>query len=301
MKPDLSVKISRVRLRNPTVLCSGYLGTSAGTLLECAKNGAGAVTSKSCSLEPRKGHENPTVIHWDNIVMNAVGLSNPGVEHEIEELKIVKKEHVPLIASVFADGPESFAEVTERISEAKPDLIELNLGCPNVKACATFASRPDTAAEAVTAAKNSTKIPVYAKLSPNVSDIAGIAKACEDAGADGIAAINTVGPGMRIDVRARRFILSNKTGGVSGPGIKPIAIKCVYEISRSVEIPVIGMGGLLTGEDAAEFFMAGASAVGVGSALLFRGKDAFKKISSELSEFMKQEGYSKLDEITLRE
>ncbi|MEM3030804.1 MAG: dihydroorotate dehydrogenase [Candidatus Micrarchaeia archaeon] len=297
------MELCGVKLPNPTVLCSGYLGVSAGSLAMCARAGAGAVTSKSCSLEAKKGHELPAVIHWNNIVMNAVGLSNPGVEETVAELKEYKRmSRVPLIASVFADSPENFAKVAAGISEARPDFIELNLSCPHAaKGDILFADSPEAAAEVIARVKEAVKAPVFAKLSPNVRNIAAIAKACAEAGADGITAVNTLGPGMKIDIHARKPVLGNKFGGVSGPGLKPIAVKCVYDIARAVDVPIIGMGGILTGEDAVEFLMAGASAVGIGSALIWHGLGAFKAVSDGIDRFMQENGYSKIEELRLEE
>jgi len=299
----VAVELCGVKLSNPTVLCSGYLGVSAGTLAMCARAGAGAVTSKSCSLDAKMGHELPAVIHWDNIVMNAVGLSNPGIEEVMAELREFRRaSNIPLIASVFAGSPKDFAEAAGRIEEAGPDIIELNLSCPHAaKGDIVFADSPESAAEVVAEVREAVKVPVFAKLSPNVRSVAGIAKACVEAGADGITAVNTLGPGMKIDINARKPVLGNRFGGVSGPAIKPIAVKCVYDIARAVDVPVIGMGGILTGDDAIEFLMAGASAVGVGSALIWHGLGAFRAISDGIDRFMQENGYTKIEQLRLEE
>ncbi|MEW6329697.1 MAG: dihydroorotate dehydrogenase [Candidatus Micrarchaeota archaeon] len=304
MSPNfLETKLCGVRLANPTILASGYLGTSADLLARVAKSGAGAVTSKSCSLKARAGNPNPTVIAWENTIFNAVGLSNPGVEEEIEELRACKKiTKTPIIASIFEESVEGYGEVVARISEAKPDFIEVNLSCPHHKW--KFGKVPAVEAalarKVISRAKESTRIPIIAKLSPNVTDISEIARAVEEGGTDAISAINTFG-GMRINVHARKPILSNKFGGISGPSIKPMALKCVNDISRAVEIPVIGIGGIITGEDAIEFFMAGASAVGIGSAIYYRGMGAFKLICREMEGFMRAHGHKKLSELRLQE
>jgi dihydroorotate dehydrogenase (NAD+) catalytic subunit len=285
-----------VKLRNPTILASGFLGTTADLLVRVAENGAGAVTSKSCSLEPRKGHANPVVLDWGHGFINAVGLSNPGVEEEVKELKkATGKAGVPVIASIFADSVKNFGAIAEKISEAKPAFIEVNISCPNVESefGRPFSSDPAVAAEVTEAVKANTRIPIIVKLSPNVADIKSIAKAVEQAGADAISAINTAGPGMVIDVESAKPILANKVGGVSGPAIKPIAVKCVYDICSAVEVPVVGIGGVSTGIDAVEMMMAGATAVGIGSAVYYRGIGVFKEICSEMSSFMQSHGYSK--------
>jgi len=300
----LAAKLCNVELHNPTILNSGYLGVNSDALIRVAKTGAGAVTSKSCGPKPRDGHPNPTVLQFGDVIINAVGLSNPGADEEVPEiLRAVQESGVPVIASVFAEDAEGYVEVAKKISKAKPAFIELNMSCPNVQAemGIPFACDSRTAAEIVEMVKGAVSTPLIAKLSPNVPDIASIAKSVEEAGADAINAINTAGPGMVIDVDARKPVLANKFGGISGPGIRPIAVRCVWQISRAVEIPVIGTGGVITGRDAVEMMMAGASAVGVGAAIHYRGNNAFKLMCSEIEEFMKGTGYSKLEDLRIEE
>ncbi len=300
-EPSVETKLCGMKLKSPFILASGVWGCSAGTMIRAAKEGAGAVTSKSCSLEPREGHRNPTVVRVSEcITMNAVGLSNPGVGEEIEELKIAIKESAsPVIASIVGKKVEDYAEVARRISAAKPAMIEANISCPNVlREGKMFAASEQDAAEVTRAVKAATRIPVSMKISPNVTDIASIAKACEAAGADSITAINTVS-GMIIDPVARKPVLTNKIGGMSGPAIKPVALRCVYQISKAVGIPIIGTGGISTGKDAAEMLMAGATAVGVGTACYEGG--TFTRLNSELKDFMKRYKYSKLGELKLEE
>ncbi|MBM3229831.1 dihydroorotate dehydrogenase, partial [Candidatus Parvarchaeota archaeon] len=295
---DLSTRVCGLKLSNPTVLASGIWGTSGNLLVRAAKAGAGAVTSKSCSLKAREGHPNPTILLADEYALNAVGLSNPGARLEVEELKLAKaKAGVPIIASIFGNTMEDFASVAKIVLEAKPDAIEANISCPNVhKEGEMFACSAASASKVTGMVKEAAgKAPVLVKLSPNVTSIVQIAKSVEDAGADGIIAINTVS-GMLVDAHARRPILSNKFGGISGKAIKPVALKAVYEISRAVQIPVIGVGGVFSGLDAAEMLMCGASAVGVGTALSYR-ENAFASINSELAQFMSQNGYSKIREL----
>ncbi len=304
VKNLLATRLGKSELRNPTILNSGYLGVNSDALIRAAKMGAGAVTSKSCGQKPRKGHPNPTVLQFGDVIMNAVGLSNPGADEEVPEiLRAVQGAGVPVIASIFAESAEGYVEVAGKISKARPAFIELNMSCPNVQLemGIPFACDSRSAAQIVEMVKDTVKTPIIAKLSPNVPDIASIAKSVEEAGADAINAINTVGPGMVIDVEAKKPVLANKVGGISGPAVRPIAVRCVWEISRAVEIPVIGTGGILTGRDAVEMFMAGASAVGIGSALHYRGNESFKLICSEIEGFMKKNGYSKLGELRLEE
>jgi dihydroorotate dehydrogenase (NAD+) catalytic subunit len=202
---------------------------------------------------------------------------------------------VPLIASIFAETVEGFAEVARRVSKAEPDFIEVNISCPNVAAefGRPFAADPDSAAAVTRAVKGATYLPVVVKLSPNVTDIATIAQAVEAAGADAIAAINTVA-GMVIDVDCGQPILANRVGGLSGPAIRPIAVRCVYQIYQAVDIPIIGLGGVVDGRNAVEMIMAGATAVGVGSAVYYRGVDAFGEMAQEIASFMVEYGHKTL-------
>jgi dihydroorotate dehydrogenase (NAD+) catalytic subunit len=272
-------------------------------LLRVARAGAGAVTSKSCSLEPRVGHRNPTVLAWGAGLINAVGLTNPGVEAEVAELRRTKQGlrplHVALIASIFADSVDHFATVAERVCAGDPDLLEVNISCPNVDAefGRPFATDAHSAAAVTQAVKAVATCPVIIKLSPNVADIASIARAVEAAGADAIAAVNTLGPGMVIDICSGAPILSNRVGGISGPAIHPIAVRCVYDVCATVRIPVIGLGGVTTGRDALEMVMAGATAVGLGSVVYYRGLEAFHLVLDEMDALMQECGYASLDDI----
>jgi len=315
---DLSVELCGVRLRNPLVLASGIWGCCAGTLVRAARAGAGAVTAKSCSLHPRKGHPNPTVLDWGAGLINAVGLSNPGAAEERAILREAKQAlgpmGVPLIASVFGHSREDFRQAVRLVAQAEPDFVELNISCPNVESefGRPFALDPVASAGVTAAVRGIYTGGLLVKLSPNAPDIVEVARAVEDAGADGLTAVNTLGPGMIIDVRARRPVLANLVGGISGAALRPVAVRCVYEITQAVTIPVIGTGGVLTGEDAMEMIMAGATAVGIGSALHTDGshpgipecerpgvpgcEDAFSRILAELTELMDQEGYGSLDE-----
>jgi dihydroorotate dehydrogenase (NAD+) catalytic subunit len=300
--PDLSVELCGVRLRNPLVLAAGILGTGAQLLKRVADCGAGMVTTKSCGPAPRQGHPNPTVLDWGHGLINAVGLANPGVDEELEIIaearKLLAPSEVRLAASIFAETVDSFAEVASKVAQAQPDFIELNISCPNV---ASEMGRPFSCdagdASLVTAAvKQVTSIPLIVKLSPNVTDIAIIARAVEEAGADAIAAINTLGPGMIIDVHSGQPILANKVGGISGPAIRPVAVRCVYDIYEVVKIPIIGIGGVSDGRDALEMILAGATAVGVGSAVHYRGMDVFQTILDEMRAFMVEEDHATLDQ-----
>jgi dihydroorotate dehydrogenase (NAD+) catalytic subunit len=301
---ELAVDLCGVKLPNPLILVSGVLGTEAELLARVARAGAGAVTSKSCSLQPRLGHPNPTVLAWEHGLINAVGLANPGVEVEVEELVRTKVLLQPwgtaLVASIFADTVEGFSLVAARIAEAEPDLLEVNISCPNVhdEFGTPFAADTGASAEVTAAVKESVggRMPILVKLSPSVADITAIARAVEQAGADGISAVNTLS-GMIIDVQARRPILANRTGGVSGPAIRPVAVRCVYEICRAVMVPIVGMGGVSSGRDAAEMIMAGATAVGVGSAVYGQGPEVFGRIGNELASLVEELGYASVAEM----
>ncbi len=265
--------------------------------------GAGGITSKSCGPTPRSGHPNPTVLDWGPGLINAVGLANPGVEAEVSILRQAKARlqplGVPLIASIFAETVEGFAAVASQVSAAEPDLIEVNISCPNVAAefGRPFALDAGAAAQVTRAVKAATPIPISVKLSPNTADLIPIARAVVDAGADALTAINTLGPGMVIDLDSARPILANRVGGVSGPAIRPIAVRCVYELARAVDVPIIGTGGVTSGRDALEMVMAGAALVGVGSAVYWRGPQVFAAIEQEMRDWMAEHQVSSLDEI----
>ncbi|MBI4399701.1 dihydroorotate dehydrogenase [Candidatus Micrarchaeota archaeon] len=291
----LETEICGVKIQNPTILASGIRGIGSGSFTRAAKEGAGAAVSKSCCLQPRAGYASPTVLVHENMVLNAIGLANPGVEEEIKEIKTaLETSQIPIIASVFENSIETFGEVARKVSEANPHLIELDMSCPHVKGV-SFAYDADLAAKVTANVKENTKIPIIVKLSPNVSNIGNIAKKVEEAGADAISAINSAS-GMMIDIESGRPILGNKTGGLTGPAIKPIGVRCVYEICKTVNIPVLGIGGIMTGNDAIEYIMAGATAVQIGSGAYYR-KNIFKEVCKEIQDFMKSHGYSKLNDM----
>jgi len=300
-EPDLSVELCGIRLRNPLILASGILGTGPDLLVRVARAGAGAVTTKSCSLKPRKGHPNPTVLDWGHGLINAVGLANPGLEEMsriiAQAKELLKPLGVPLIASIFGGKTEEFAALARKLNSL-PDFIEVNISCPNVEAemGRPFATDARMAARVTAAVREASQVPVIVKLSPNVTDIAYIARAVEEAGADAISAINTVS-GMVIDIHSGRPVLANRIGGISGPAIKPIALRCIYEITRVVKVPVIGIGGVTSGKDALEMIMAGATAVGIGSAVYYRGVEAFGQIAGEMRDLMAELGYETLAEV----
>ncbi len=284
-----SIKFGSLTFKRNGVLASGILGVTGHSMASVANKGAGGITCKSISKNKRKGHPTPVVQVFENGLINAVGLSSTGVDNTNLELEIVrKKSDSVIIASVFGGTKEEFRETIELLENANIDAIELNISCPNVASefCTPFACSPTEASSVVKEVRNSTKLPLLVKLSPNFPGIGNIAKACEDSGADGITAINTVGPGMLIDINTFRPKLSNRTGGVSGPAILPIAVRNVYDIYKSVKIPIIGMGGVTNFEDAIQIIAAGATVYGIGTAVMYHGVEIFNKINGEINEYL---------------
>ena len=299
---DLSTNLCGVPLRNPTVLSSGILGLTHDVIVRVANAGAGAVTTKSSGLRPRPGYPNPVVLDWGPGLINAVGLSNPGVEVMVEEIRAAREQlrelGAPVIASIFEETLYDFGTVARFISEAQPDLIEVNISCPNVDARfqQMFGANSFVAAQATRRVKQNTDAPVLVKLSPNVTDLVEIARAVAEAGADGITAINSLGPGIILDIETCQPLLSHTTGGVSGPAIRPIAVRCVRDICQAVDVPVLAVGGVTTGRDVVEMILVGATAVGIGSAVAYRGIDVFQKVCDELEDYMRRHEYGSLDE-----
>jgi dihydroorotate dehydrogenase (NAD+) catalytic subunit len=290
-----------VDFQNPLVLASGILGVTGDSFHNTIRAGAGGITTKSIWLKAHPGHKNPVMVGYPSHFLNAVGLSDAGLEKAKEELeKYIPERQAPLIANIVAGSKADFGEIAEEIEKLRPDLIEVNISCPNVEDefGKPFSCDMASAAEVTKIVKSRVKkTPVTIKLSPSVPSIAHIAKACEDAGADGITAINTLGPGMRINLELRAPVLSNRSGGVSGPGIFPITVKAVNDIFRAVKIPIIGTGGVMTGQDAIELTMAGATLIGVGTMVYYRDVNGFGEIAKEMEEWMQKEGVNSLEEI----
>lgn len=302
---DSGVTFCGVKFKNPIVLASGILGLTASTWRYVARNGAGGITTKSIWRNEHKGHPSPVIIANEHYALNAVGLPDAGCEKAREEIgKFLKWKTSPLIASIVAGKIEDFGIVAEEIARTKPHIIEVNISCPNVEdesgkpfACAAADAAKVTAEVKKRLRRARAKIPVVIKLSPNVENIVAIAKACADAGADGFTVMNTLGPGMAIDIESRRSILANKVGGLSGPALKPIAVRHVYDIYKALKMPIIGMGGVLTGQDAIEMMMAGATLVGVGTAVYYRGQDVFGKIADEMKEWCNKHKIEKISSL----
>ncbi len=293
----LETNLCGVKLRNPTILASGILGVTKESVDRIGRSGAGAVTLKSLCHEERKGNPNPTMFGYDNVFLNAVGLPGQGIDNAIKDFGRLDNLSVPVIGSIYGYKIEQFGQVAKKMASLKPAIIEVNISCPHMDyGKPYYADAELTAKVTKEVKKNSKRVPVSIKLSPNVYDIKEIAHAAEKAGADAITAINTA-TGMAIDIDARKPILANKIGGISGPALKPIAVRCVYEIFEEVKIPIIGTGGVTYGKDAMEMIMAGATAVGIGTAVYYRGIDVFRKVCNEMEGWMKKNKVKSLGDI----
>lgn len=298
---NLNVKFLNTQFANPTVLASGVLGVTASTWKSVVNSGAGGITTKSIWLNEHIGHPNPTIITTEHWMMNAVGLPDAGLEKAKEEIaSYSQNKPAPLIASIVAGKKDEFAKIAEEIDKLNVDIIEVNISCPNVEdelglpfACVAADAKSVTE-DVKKVAKNK---PVIIKLSPNVTNIVEIADACAKGGADGFCLINTLGPGLAINLETRMPILANKVGGISGPAIKPLAVKKVSDVYKATGLPIIGTGGVTTGLDALEMMMAGATLVGMGSAVFYRGADVFRKVTQEMSDWCDKNGVANLEEL----
>ena len=263
---NTQVTIAGVTFRNPVMTASGTFGSGMEYSQFVDLNKLGAIVTKGVANVPWPGNPTPRVAETYGGMLNAIGLQNPGVDVFIErDLEFLKRYDTPVIVNVCGKTVEDYLETVERLNDTNVAMMEINVSCPNVKEGAiAFGQKADTLFDITSKIKNVAKKPVIMKLSPNVTDITEMAKAAEAAGADAISLINTI-TGMKIDVNRRQFVLANKTGGLSGPAIKPVAVRMVYQCANAVKIPIIGMGGIATAEDALEFIMAGATAVSVGA------------------------------------
>jgi len=294
---DLSTSVCGLTLANPTILAAGVLDETGKTMKTVASAGAGALVTKSIGKSPRPGHANPCVVELDCGLLNAMGLPNPGIEAYREEIAIALEAGVPVIGSVFGGDESEIAEVASIMQDCGVAAVELNLSCPHAKGLgAEIGSAPEKVESVCRETKNTVDIPVFAKLTPNTHSVAELAKAAERGRADGLVAINTV-KGMAISPEARMPALANKFGGLSGPAVKPVGLRCVYEIFEAVDIPVIGVGGISNGRDAVEYIMAGASAVQIGTAVWRQGLSVFRTTCDDISEFMDQNGIATLTEM----
>jgi len=269
----------------------------AGSMSRIFNSGAGAIVTKSIGLEPQEGYPNPTVVELEHGILNAIGLANPGIEYFKDEIKKLKTANIPVIASIYGSNSNDFVKLAQKMQEYGADALELNMSCPHAKGYGLeIGSDPELVKNITSNVKKAINLPVFVKLSPNLTDITKIARAAEKAKADAIVAINTV-KAMKIDIELKTPVLSNKIGGYSGKAIKPIGVRCVYEIYKNINIPIIGVGGITTGEDAIEYIMAGATTVQIGSAVYYRGIDVFNKVNQEITEWMKKLEIKNLNEI----
>lgn len=298
---DMKVNIGGITLKNPVMTASGTFGSGMeyGEFVDL--NHLGAVVTKGVASTPWEGNPTPRVAEVYGGMLNAIGLQNPGIDVFIKrDLEFLKQYDTKIIVNVCGKRVEDYLDVVERLGDSCADLLEINVSCPNVKEGAiAFGQDADCLYDITSQIKKAAKQPVIMKLSPNVTDITEMAKAAQAGGADGISLINTL-TGMKIDIHKRKFALANKTGGLSGPAIKPVAIRMVYQAARAVDIPVIGMGGIACAEDAIEFLMAGACAVAVG-AMNFVNPYTTEEVIAGIEDYMKQYGMKNIKDIRLAE
>jgi dihydroorotate dehydrogenase (NAD+) catalytic subunit len=297
MESDLlNVEVAGMRLRNPSILASGFLGISQAIFERIYNEGAGAVVSKSISRYPMEGYRNPTIIVLENkSYINAVGLSNPGYEAFSTEIETNNK--VPLIVSLVGSDPSEFEVMVRKFDKARIIAFEINLSCPHVlKLGMEVGDDPQMVKSIVETTKSNTSRPVFVKVGVGGSDILDVSRAAIIGGADGITAINTV-RAMKINIDNFNPVLSNKIGGLSGNSIKPIAVRCIYELSKKFNVPIIGCGGVFSWEDAVEFMLAGASSFQVGTAIGYDGMSIFNSINSGIMNYLKKKGFQSVREL----
>lgn len=294
---NLSVDFAGVRMKNPVTTASGTFGSGAeyGEFVDL--NRLGAVTTKGVANVPWSGNPTPRICETYGGMLNAIGLQNPGIDVFVKrDIPFLQQYDTNIIVNVCGKTPEEYLEVVERLADEDVALLEINISCPNVKAGGIAFGQDPKLVEKITAQiKEKAKQPVIMKLSPNVTDIAEMAKAAEAGGADAISLINTL-TGMKIDIHRRTFALANKTGGMSGPAVKPVAVRMVYQASHAVKIPVLGMGGIQSAEDALEFIMAGATMVSVGTAN-FHNPTATVDVIDGIARFMDKNGVKDIHEL----
>lgn len=289
-----NIKIANVSFSNPVILASGILDETGESMLRAIKNGAGGIVTKSIGLDKKDGYETPVIVEMNQGLLNAMGLPNPGIENFKSEIDLAKAGKVPIIGSIFGTI-EEFPIVAKKMESYGVDALELNVSCPHAKKYGSeIGSDPALVEEVISDVKKIVNIPIFVKLTPNVKDIVEIAKSASKA--DALVLINTV-KGISIDIYAKKPVLSYKIGGYSGPGIKPIGVRAVYDVASELDIPIIGVGGIMSGKDAIEYILAGASAVQVGSALYYHGYDIFRIINKDILDYLKSENYDKLEDI----
>ena len=294
---NTKVTIAGVEFKNPVMTASGTFGSGMeyGEFVDLNK--LGAVVTKGVALTPWPGNPTPRVCETSSGMMNAIGLQNPGIDTFIErDLKFLSNYDTKVIVNVCGKSVEEYVGVVERLADTDVDMLEINVSCPNVKEGAiAFGQNADMLYKVTKEIKDHAKQPIIMKLSPNVTDITEMAKAAEAAGTDALSLINTI-TAMKIDIYRRKFALANKTGGLSGPAIKPVAVRMVYQVANAVKVPIIGMGGIANYEDAIEFMMAGATAVSVG-AMNFHNPYTTEEVVSGIGVFMKKQDISDINDI----
>ncbi|TET56091.1 MAG: dihydroorotate dehydrogenase [Promethearchaeota archaeon] len=289
----LEVNLSGLKLKSPIILASGILGVSFSSMRRVFDAGAGAVTTKSIGPKPRKGYKNPSIIEiYPGTFMNSVGLGNPGIKEFISEIKEIKKYNIPLIVSVFGNTNEVYLDVAIKAENAGADAIEINISCPHAEVSSIGIDKNLTF-EIVKFLKEKLTVPLFVKLNPNVTNIVEIALAAEKGGADGVVAINTLSA-LKIDVNTKRPILSHGSGGLSGKAIHPIAVKIVYDLYKVLKIPIMGCGGVDSWQDVVEFFLAGASAVQIGTAF-YKGTEIITEINHGITQYLKNNDYKSIN------
>ena len=297
MSQLLEVKFAGITFPNPVTTASGTFGSGMEYSEFVDLDKLGAVTTKGVANVPWSGNATPRIVETHGGMLNAIGLQNPGIDTLLErDLPFLREKGARVIVNVCGRSKEDYVEVVERLAGEDVDMLEINISCPNVKAGGiAFGQKPEMAEEITKAVKAVAKQPVIMKLSPNVTDITEMAKAVEAGGADGVSLINTL-TGMKIDVNRKTFALANRTGGMSGPCVKPVAVRMVYQVAQAVKIPILGMGGIQNTEDALEFLMAGATMVAVGTANFFN-PHATSQIIDGLQEYAEKEGLTNIREI----
>ena len=294
---DLAVRVAGVSLRNPFLLASGVWGESGESLAGAWRAGAGGVVTKSIGSVPRPGYPNPTIETYERWgLLNAMGLPNPGIEEYPREIEVARKAGATVIGSVFAGDADEFARLARRMASTGVVALELNLSCPHAEGFGTeVGGTPEDVEKIVRAVTKVVSVPVIAKITPNTNDAAALALAAQRGGAAAVSAINTL-RAIAIDVRLRRPVLSHGVGGLSGPAIKPVGLACVWQIFNKVSIPIIGIGGIATAQDALEYVMAGARALEVGTQVTFEGIGVFGRLARELSGLLDELGFARVDE-----
>lgn len=294
---NTKVNLAGVELKNPVMTASGTFGSGEEYSEFVDLNRLGAVVTKGVANVPWPGNPTPRIAEVYGGMLNAIGLQNPGIEvFAKRDIPFLKKYDTKIIVNVCGKTTEDYIEVVERLADEPVDMLEINISCPNVKEGGIAFGQDPKAVEAITReVKKYARQPVIMKLSPNVTDITVMAKAAEAGGADVLSLINTL-TGMKIDINRRAFAIANKTGGMSGPAVKPVAVRMVYQVANAVSVPIIGMGGIATAEDALEFIMAGATAVSVGTAN-FYNPYATVQIAEGIERFMEQQGVADINEL----